>query len=532
MIVLYILLFILILGIVVCFHEFGHYFFAKKAGILVTEFAFGMGPKLLSKKRGETYWSIRALPIGGFCAMSGEDREEAVLKVGDECKLVLDENNRVEKIILKTDSPNYADLPIIKIEKIDLFGEKMSPLYINEYEVNRDAIMVYNEKEEVQIAPEERAFFSKSVWQRFLVCVGGPFNNILLALIIFLLLAFIEGVPNVNSTIIGEVSKETPADLVGIKAGDKVLKIGDYTINNFNDIHDAIYGTYSRKLSITIERDGVEETISVYAQYYFQNMGIVSEQKTTDEGEDKLIIICESDAALGGTNKTKAYQDGGLRNGDELTYIKVNDGEYEELKSWDDFLKQAEEMDGGYVQFKYNRIVDGVQENLESGKFQVYSDELLESQGYPSVVKQLGISSTTHIEFFDCIGNGFKYLWKSATIIFSTLKLLFTSKEVGVNDMGGFITILNQTANYASGGFANLLYWVGLLSVNLGIVNLLPIPALDGGRILFLFIEGITHKKLPAKVENIIINVVFWLLLAFIGYILLQDILRLIIQLK
>ena len=52
------------------------------------------------------------------------------------------------------------------------------------------------------------------------------------------------------------------------------------------------------------------------------------------EDADKLIIICESDAALGGTNKTKAYQDGGLRNGDELTYIKVNDGEYKELKSW------------------------------------------------------------------------------------------------------------------------------------------------------------------------------------------------------
>ena len=531
MIVLYILLFILILGIVVCFHEFGHYFFAKRAGILVTEFAFGMGPKLLSKKKGETYWSIRAFPIGGFCAMSGEDREEPILKKGDECKLIFDENGKVSAIVLKTDNPKYADLPIVKIEDIDLFGENMSSLYINEYEVNRDAVMVFNDKEQVQIAPEERNFFTKSVWKRFLVCVGGPFNNIILGLFVFLILAFIEGVPNTNSTVIGEVTKESPADIGGIEAGDKVIKVGEYEIGNFGDIHDAIYNTNSRKLNIEIERNGVVDNYSIVAQYYFQNIGIVSKQEVEDE--NKLIIICESDAALGGTNKTKAYQDGGLRNGDELTYIKYNDGEYEQLTSWDQFLKIADEMDGGYVQFKYNRIVDGVlNENIESNKIQVYSDELLESQGYPSVVKQLGISSTTHIDFFPCIGNGFKYLWKSATIIFSTLKLLFTSKEIGVNDMGGFITILNQTANYAAGGFANLLYWVGLLSINLGFVNLLPIPALDGGRILFLIIEGITGKKLPSKVENIIINVVFWLLLGFIGYILLQDIIRLIIQFR
>ena len=76
MVVVYILIFILVLGLVICFHELGHYFWAKKYGILVNEFAFGMGPKLFSKKKGETYWSIRAFPIGGFCAMSGEEVDQ------------------------------------------------------------------------------------------------------------------------------------------------------------------------------------------------------------------------------------------------------------------------------------------------------------------------------------------------------------------------------------------------------------------------------------------------------------------------
>ena len=531
MIVLYILLFILILYLVVSIHEFGHFFFAKRAGILVNEFAFGMGPKLISKKKGETTWSIRAFPIGGFCAMSGEDREELPIKQGDECKLVFDDNNKVSSIILKTDNPSYSDLPVVKIEKIDLFGKGMSPLYINDFEVNRDAVLVFNEKEQLQIAPEERNFYTKSVWQRFLVCFGGPLNNILLAILVFLILSFIEGVPNTSSPIIGEVSKNTPAEESGLLEGDKLISIGEYEINGFEDVSTAIYGTKSREFNIVVERDEELKTIPVYTQYYFQNMGIVS--KSNVEDKTKLIIVCESEAALGGTNKTMAYQEGGLRNDDELTFIKYNDNEYIELTSWDQFLSLANEFDGGFVQFKYNRIIDGVlNENLESNKFQIYSNELLQSQGYTTTIKQLGISSTSHIEFFSCIGNGFRYFWKSATIIFSTLKLLFTSKEVGINDMGGFITILNQTANYAAGGFASLLYWVGLLSINLGIVNLLPIPALDGGRILFLIIEGITGKKIPSKVENIIINVVFWLLLAFIGYILLQDILRLIIQFK
>lgn len=531
MIVLYILLFILILGIVVGFHEFGHYFFAKKAGILVTEFAFGMGPKLFSKKKGETYWSIRMLPIGGFCAMSGEDREEPFLKVGDNCKLVIGSDNKVEKIVLNAENPVYSNLETVKVEKIDLFGSNMSPLYINEYEVKRDALYVFNEKEQVQIAPEERNFYTKTVWQRFLVTFGGPFNNILLALFVFLLLAFIEGVPNTESSKIGSISKDSPAEISGLKKGDTIIKIGDFDIDNYLDISSAILNTKSREFNVSLLRNNEEITIPVFAQYYLQNMGIVS--KKDAQNKNQIIIICETDAALGGTNKTKAFQDGGLRNNDELTYISYNDAEYTKITSWDQLFELASEMDGGYVQFKYNRIVDGVlKENEESGKFQVYSKELLSSQGYSVAVKQLGITASTRFDFFTSIGNGFKYLWKSATIIFSTLKLLFTSKEVGINDMGGFITILNQTANYAAGGITSILYWLGLLSINLGIVNLLPIPALDGGRILFLIIEGITGKKLPAKVENIIINVVFWLLLAFIGYVLLQDVIRLIIQLR
>ena len=227
-------------------------------------------------------------------------------------------------------------------------------------------------------------------------------------------------------------------------------------------------------------------------------------------------------------------QDGKMENGDEITAYSYNGGDFIELTSWDQFMKVADEMDGGSVQFKYNRTTsDGtiIYDQL-SGTYEVYSDELLSSQGYTSVIKQIGISAKTTVKFFPCLVNGLSSFLKSATIIFATLGQLFTSKEVGVKDLGGFISILNQTATYASGGFASLLYWIGFLSINLGIINLLPIPALDGGRILFLFIEGVTKKKINPKVEAWIINIVFWLLLAFMGYILVQDVIRLVVQIK
>jgi regulator of sigma E protease len=112
MVVVYILIFILVLGLVVCFHELGHYFWAKKNGILVNEFAFGMGPKIVSKKKGETYWSIRAFPIGGFCAMAGEEVGAPLLSEGDQVKLVFDDKGHVSKIVMTLDLEQYKDIEI------------------------------------------------------------------------------------------------------------------------------------------------------------------------------------------------------------------------------------------------------------------------------------------------------------------------------------------------------------------------------------------------------------------------------------
>ena len=364
MIVVYILLFILVLGIVVCIHEFGHFYFAKKAGILVNEFAFGMGPKLLSKKKGETYWSIRALPIGGFCAMSGEEVTDPLVKVGDEVKLVI-ENDIVTKIVLKTSNPDYSDLPVTKIEKLDLFGKDMSPLYINEYEVSRTCTIIISNKEEVQVAPEERNFFSKKVFERLLVVIGGPLNNILLSIFVFLIIGFISGGADTKTTNIGSVSTNSPAEVAGLKENDKIIKIGEYDINTYDEIGDAILNTRSRSVNIKVLRDEEELSFDVWANYYIQNLGFTSASNT----DDKVIVLTEVESASGGTNKMLSYGDGkkeGLRNGDEVLSILYKKDKKSEtytefiITSWEDVMDVAKnEIDGGYASIKFRRTIEG-----------------------------------------------------------------------------------------------------------------------------------------------------------------------------
>ena len=546
MVVVYILIFILVLGLVICFHELGHYFWAKKYGILVNEFAFGMGPKLFSKKKGETYWSIRAFPIGGFCAMSGEEVGDPLLNPGDKVKLVLDENKKVTKIVMSLDLEEYKDIETTTVEKADLFGKDMAPLYINDLEVKRDAVVVVG-KTENQIAPEERNFFTKGVWKRFMVCLGGPLNNFILGLFVFLLMAFIMGVPNYKTNKVKEVSG--PAAISGIQKNDSIIKIGEYIItedNGFGEgegsISNAIHNTNDRKLNITYIRDNKEYSTTVYASYVFNALGFASfSDDINDSNYQELKVVVQTKAALGGTNKTKAYQaTNGLRNGDIITKINYYDSDniskLYEFNTWEELYSFAlnDAKEGGSVEVSYKRLdsESNTYKEYTTGKYNIYSEKVLSSQGYEAAYKQIGVGAPSKFSFFGSIWNGIKYFGKAAGTIFSTLWLLLTSKEVGVRDMGGFITILNQTATYAAGGFTSLLYFIGLLSVNLGIVNLLPIPALDGGRILFLLIEGIFKKKINPKVEAIIVNVVFWALMAFILFILGQDIFRLVIQLR
>ncbi|HKL12774.1 MAG TPA: RIP metalloprotease RseP [Halanaerobiales bacterium] len=199
-----ILSFIVVLGILIFIHEFGHYITAKLSDIRVEEFALGFGPKLLSRQWGETVYSIRAIPLGGFCNMTGE--------------------------------------------------------FIPDEDDDEEDIETYNEAK-----ANGRCFHQKSMWKRFAVIFMGPFMNFMLALLIFFLIFNFAGLPvdTSNQAIIGELDPSKPASEAGLLPGDKIVEIEGQQIQNWEDMTNVIHNSELEPLEIVIQRDGENKTFNI-----------------------------------------------------------------------------------------------------------------------------------------------------------------------------------------------------------------------------------------------------------------------------
>ncbi len=341
--------FIIILGVIVLVHEFGHFIFAKIFGIYVYEFAIGMGPKLFhwKSKSGETEYSIRAIPIGGFCSLAGED----------------------------LDSDDHEKIPL------------------------------------------DRRLQSKPVWQRFLVMFFGAGNNFILALILLFVIAFGWGAVS-SKPIISELVDDNPAIKAGLEVGDYILEINGHKVKTNDDV--SIYlqvEDKSKPITFTVKRDNKELDIDV-------------------------------------------------------TPVK-------------------EEVDGSTI-YRVGIISEG---KLEHG-------------------------------FVPAIRYAFIKMGALFRQMVITLKGLFTG-GLSVNQLSGPVGIYNIIGTQASSGLENILYLIALLSVNVGFINLIPFPAFDGGRILFLIIEKIKGSPVKPETENKIHTIGFILLLALMIYITFNDILKL-----
>jgi len=155
-----------------------------------------------------------------------------------------------------------------------------------------------------------------------------------------------------------------------------------------------------------------------------------------------------------------------------------------------------------------------------------YNHDLVTSQGLMIVDSFVGISPIYEFNFLRSFTESGLDIQASASMIFTTLDLLFNNDQVGVGDLAGPVGIYSITSRALSGGFISLMTWTALLSVNLGVINLLPIPALDGGRLVFLGYEAITTKKPNRKVENTLHYAMYIMLMGLFVYITFNDILR------
>lgn len=557
LVIVSILAFILILGVIIIIHEGGHFFFARRAGTLCHEFSIGMGPAIYKKKFKETTFCIRAIPIGGYVSMAGEEISSELIKIGDKIGLNLLEGKASEIIV---DENLEAQIQGEVID-LDLYGKDGNPLYVtindglqdHYVEVLRDAYYIMKKGERLQITPYDRSFESKTLWQRFLTLFAGPFMNFILAILIYLIVSFASGVPNYDSTRIGSVSIGNSSLIVEngeetttlLLPGDEIKSINGVEITNWNDLNQELTKLLEQSkttATLSIVRDGNPLTIEVECYTNIISLGLTNIQV------EKKDFPAEITQGLRVGNLALRYLDDSkkgdypLSYGDIITKIKVDkvhaDGSVEEgtpieIVSWGQLVEIFKNADVVNVHFEYYSYEKkGIVSIDESATLQTYGNEVLNNQRIDKIQVKIGISPSMHFDFFRCIGAAFVNFWDDFTLIFRTLSLLIAPtsgiRQVGVQDLSSFVGIFSLVQTFVSSGFLSLLAFTAMLSVNIGVMNLLPIPALDGGRIMFLGYELVTRKKPSKKVENIINNVFFILLMILFVFVTYNDIIRLI----
>ncbi|MEJ7486457.1 RIP metalloprotease RseP [Staphylococcus pasteuri] len=400
-----ILTFIIVFGVLVTVHEYGHMFFAKRAGIMCPEFAIGMGPKIFSFRKDETLYTIRILPVGGYVRMAGDGLEEPPVEPGMNVKIKLNEQDEITHIILD-DQHKFQQIEAIEVKQCDfkdnLFIEGITSYDEERHHFNiaKKAYFVENGSL-IQIAPRDRQFTHKKPLPKFLTLFAGPLFNFILAIVLFIGLAYYQGTP---TTTVGDLAKGLPAEKAGLKAGDKIVQVGNHKVKDYNDIKKVLDKNKSAKTTIKVDRDG----------------------------------------------KTKSI-------------------------------------------------------DLEPKK-----REIKQTKNKSETVYQIGFIPEKEHTVFKPLVMGVEQFFKAGTLIFTAVVGMIASIFTGgfsFDMLNGPVGIYHNVDSVVKSGIINLITYTALLSVNLGIMNLLPIPALDGGRILFVFYEAIFRKPINKKAETTIIAV-------------------------
>lgn len=503
---MYILIFLLVLGVVVLIHELGHFLFARRAGILCHEFSIGMGPALFKFKKGETTYAIRAIPIGGYVSAAGEEPETSKIKKNQVVYLKI-ANNYVQKIYLN--EPLDGDAVKVRIIDFDLYGKEGQPLYI-QYEgddgthyvnVARDCMYVYGPDSQIQIAPYDRCYESKPWLSRFLFVSMGAGFNFILATVIFIVINLVTGIPT-NEPVMVDPITETPAELAGFQEGDRIISLNGESINEWDDISNYMTEFTGGEITVVIKRDGEEITRTITPLVTINTIGVRS-------NKDVL-----TDTVIGSVSYNSKADKEGLEEGDAIR--KVNGVA---VSNWTQIQEEFSKYYlGQEISLTYTR--DGIQKTINITTLKALEPENVASHS-------IGISPVYEFKFFESITQGVKQTFQTIASVFQTLDLLFNEENVGVSDLSGPVGIYDMTKTFAMSGFISLLAWMAFISANIGFVNLLPLPALDGGRLIFLLIEGVTRKPVNRKVEGYIHMVGFILFMMLFLYITFNDVIRL-----
>ncbi|MFR2015000.1 MAG: RIP metalloprotease RseP, partial [Lacticaseibacillus rhamnosus] len=264
-----IIAFIVIFCILVVVHEFGHFYFAKRSGILVREFSIGMGPKLWASHKNNTTYTLRLLPLGGYVRMAGWQDEEDEIKPGTMLSIILNDAGKVTRINASDKTTLAGGMPV-QVSRVDLVKDLVIEGYPNgdeekleRWSVDHDATIIEEDGTEVQIAPEDVQFQNAPVWRRLIVNFAGPMNNFILAILTFIIYGLMFGVQVLNTNQIGTVLPGYPAAQAGLKSNATIQAIDGEKIHSFTDLSSKVSKQAGKSVTFTVKEHGKTQNVVI-----------------------------------------------------------------------------------------------------------------------------------------------------------------------------------------------------------------------------------------------------------------------------
>ena len=444
--------FLVVLGVLVTFHEFGHFIVARWAGVKVLKFSLGFGPKVLSRQIGDTEYLISAIPLGGYVRMFGEEAGEP-------------------------------------------------------------------------IPPEEReqSFSHKPLWKRTLIVAAGPGFNFFLSYLIFsawLAMGAPLPIPTFAelSPTIDAMRPDSPASQAGLRVGDRITRIDEQDITTKNEVYAAVAESNGRSLTIEVRRGDTLKAFLVTPELYDPES---VQQADTQVRPYYIIGIEEAAPVVTAVMPDMPASRAGLQEGDRILEIQG-----ETIQTWSQMTRIIRAHPNDPLTTQVDR--EGAVVTLTI----IPEPHEVTDNGTRVTIGKIGIMGSGRSVIrasspLAAVVQGVKATWGWSELTVVGIYKMLTG-EISLKNIGGPIMIASASGSAAERGLADVMFFVAILSINLGILNLLPIPVLDGGHLFFFACEAILGRPLAERQREFTQQVGIVLLFGIMIFAFFNDIQRLL----